>query len=161
MSRAFESSLANQLARLDQWINESESLASRSEDEETLQRVEDDIARWQVLRDQCAQALTRTKWMNRLALWMQATFWISFVVLLGITFVGIAVVETEGVFLPLLVAVDLLVLVGTGVAYVMAIIIRDVVAQSHQPWRFSLRSLLVGTTVIAVLLALLAFALGK
>ena len=156
MSRAFEASLANQLSRFDRWIAESESLASRTTDEETLQNLAQDLARWRELRGQYALRLDRTKWLNRFAKWTLATFWISFSLLFAT-----ALLRIERTFLLPLVAIDVLLLIACGATYVIAIIVRDAVARGRQPWRFSLRSLLVGTTVIAVLLALLTYAFRK
>jgi hypothetical protein len=156
MSDAFEDSLANQLVRLDQWIAETESLASHSSDEETLRNLERDLARWRELRVQYELRLGRTKLMNRFAFWVNATFWISFAALSIVAIVG---VKTRSLW-PL-VAVLLLLLIGCGASYVVAIIVRDAVATGRKPWQFSLRSLLAGTTVIAMLLALLIYVLRK
>ena len=157
MSRAYEALLADRLVRLDRWIAESESRASRSGDAETLQDLEVDLARWRDERNQCERRLGRTKSLNQFARWALATLWISFAVLLAIAFVGADFARVESPLLSLLVAVDVLLLIGFGATYVIAIVVRDVVAQGRQPWRFDLRSLLMITTVIAVQLALLTY----
>ena len=61
MSRAHEAFFIERLARLDRLIAESEALASRSGDEETLLRISEDIARWRETRDGCEYALRTNK----------------------------------------------------------------------------------------------------
>lgn len=155
MSRAYESSLTNLLARLDHYIAESEALASRSTDEDTLRHVAEELVRLRESRRQQEETLRRTRSINRFVRWVLATFCISFVILLAMAFLRL-----NGKPLTL-VAVDVLVVIGAGIMYVIAITVRDAVALGHQPWRFSLRSLLITTTVVGVVLGLLVFALKK
>ena len=153
MSRAHEAFLTERLARLDRLIAESEALASRSSDEETLVRISEDIARWREARDGCQCALRRTKSANRFVSWALVTFCTSFAVLCSL-----AILQPGPILFGLLVA-SLLLLFGSAIAYVAALLIRDFAAHGGRAWHFSLRSLLAVTTVVALLLGMLAYAL--
>jgi hypothetical protein len=71
-----------------------------------------------------------------------------------------AFLRLDGKALTIL-ALDVLVVIGTGIMYLVAILVRDAVARGRRPWRFSLRSLLVTTTVIAVVLGMVVYALKE
>jgi hypothetical protein len=154
MSRAHENFFIERLARLDRLIAESEALASRCGDEETLLRISEDIARWRETRDGCEYALRRTKSVNRFVSGALITFCTSFVTL-GL----VAVFQPSGPILIAAVIPALLLLFGSAAAYVIALVVRDFAAHGRRAWHFSLRSLLAVTTVIAILLGMLAYAL--
>jgi hypothetical protein len=54
---------------------------------------------------------------------------------------------------------SLLLLVGSAIAYIAAIVVRDIVTHGRRAWSFSLRSMLVVTTMVAILLGMLGYAL--
>jgi hypothetical protein len=146
MSRAYEALLRNQLARLNRWIAESESLTSRPTDEATLQSVEADLARWRETRERCKAVFNRTKLLNRFVSWTLVTFWISFALLcLLLGFLS----NNETLFAILGLTCGVLVIVS-GAGHLVAITVRDSVAHGRRPWRFSLRSLLVVMTILAI-----------
>jgi hypothetical protein len=154
MSRAYEVFLIERLARLDRLIAESEALASRSSDEETLLRISEDTARWRETRVGCEHALRRTKSVNRFLSGALVTFCTSFVTL-GL----VAVFQPSGPILFAVVFPALLLLFASAAAYVIALVVRDFAAHGRRAWHFSLRSLLAVTTVVAILLGMLAYAL--
>jgi hypothetical protein len=156
MSRAHEAFLTNHLARLDHWITESEALASRSSDDETLRIVKEELVRLHDLRRRYQTVLRRTKSLNRLAWWALAVFCTGF-----LTLIVTAIVQPDLAILAVLVAAAFLSMVVAGIVYVGTIVVRDAIAMGRQPWQFSLRSLIVATTVIAALLYLLVYGIGN
>jgi hypothetical protein len=155
MSRPYETSLSNQLARLNHLIAESEAFVSRSTDSETIGNLNEEMTRQRELRARCENALRRTKFLNRFALRAQIAFWVSFSMLFVIGFLG-----PFGEKLVVLLGISVfLLLVVSAASFIGAILVRDVVARDHRPWQFSLHSMLAAITVIAVLLSLLFIAL--
>ena len=67
-------------------------------------------------------------------------------------------IDRKMVLVPVVLSSVLTVLASAPV-YIGAILIRDAVVKGYRPWQFSLRTLLVFTTAIAVLLGGLIYAL--
>ena len=154
MSRAYQAFLTERLTQLDRLIAESEAFASRSSDEEARLRVSEDIARWRESREKCEYSLRRTKSTNRFVSGALITFCASFV-----TLCAVAVLEPSGPILFCIAVPTLLLLFGSAAAYIVGIVARDLSARGQRTWRFSLRSLLEITTVVAILLGLMDYAL--
>jgi hypothetical protein len=154
MSRAYEASIRSHLDRLNRWIADSELLASRSEDEETLRNVEADLARWRESRNRYEGILLRTKWLNRFVSWTFALFWFSFALLCAMS----GVLSDHESLLSIIIVVGVLLVIASGAMYLIAIVARDAVALGHRPWRFSVRSLLIVMTLVALLLGVWFYA---
>ena len=155
MSRAHEVFLVLRLVRLDQLIAESEALASRSSDEETLLRIKEDIARWRKSQGECEDTLRRIRLINRFVHGSLVAFCIGFALLSLV-----AIVQPDGQNLTTLaVGAALLLLFGSAAVYIVALIVRDFAAQGRRLWHFSLSSLLTVMTVIAIVLGMLAYSM--
>jgi len=152
MSRAYEAMLAERLARFERLIAESEALALRSSDEETLRQVAADVSRWRESQASCDHVLRRTKSINCVVRGALIGFSAGFVLLcFG------AVFQPEGLLLGALIFSTLLLLCGSAVVYISALLVRDIVAHGRRMWHFRLSSLFAVMTVIAVLLGLLVY----
>jgi hypothetical protein len=154
MSRAYETLLANRLQRLDRLIADTAAIGSKSEDPTTLRQIEFDLDRWRDSRDRFAMLLVRTKLWNRLTSLALAIFGISFGCLLIFALFG----EPTSALVFILLALDLLILFASAIGYLVAITVRDAIARDGGPWRFSLRTLLIVMTEIALALGSLAWA---
>jgi hypothetical protein len=149
MSRAYEESIRSHLARLDRWIIDSELFVSKSHDEVTRRNVEADLARWREARNRYKGILLRTKWLNRCVSWTSALFWFSFVSLCAI--MGV-LSDHESLLSTIIIVVGVFLVIASGLAYPIAIVARDAVALGRRPWRFSVRSMLILMTLVALLL---------
>ena len=154
MSRAYEALLKKQLQRLDRLIADTEAVRSKSNDHTTLQQIAFDLNRWQDSRDHIATILARTKRWNRYTSGTLATFAISF----ALVFIFAFFTESLNAIVILLMALDLVIILTSGIGCIAAITVRDAVARGGEPWRFSLRSVLIVMTAIALAFGALAWA---
>lgn len=92
--------------------------------------------------------------MNRLVSYSLATFWISFAFLCG----AVGILAKSETFFPILAAAGVLLVIVSGVTHLIAISVREAAAWGDHRWRFSVRSLLILTTVIALILGLWFYA---
>jgi hypothetical protein len=151
MSHAYDA-LVNRLQQLDRWISETEQVRAIATEPETRQQIEDDLARWHESRKVCASFLERISWLNRAA---SAMF-----VVLGISVVGLFLIPLQSInesFRSVIMGIDVLTMFASLVGYILAIAARDSVARSGEQIQFSLRSMLIVMTVIAVMLGTLAW----
>ena len=160
--RAYEESLVRHIERLNRWIAESEALAARSTEIETRQMVAGDLVRWreliaqqQLVIAEQERALQRLKMMNGIVSLTLAGVVIGFVSLI---LLGFLYSYYSGFVLSVFITVDYFFVALCSFAFISSVLFRDAVALGREPWRFSLRSLLVATTLIAIVLGLLAFA---
>ena len=154
MSRPYEAILADRVTRLDVLIAQSEELFARTNDDESRRNLAAELARQRELREQSMSVLQRTASLNPIAARAQVCFWISLALL-----AVIAISTPNGAALSLLVLLDLLLLIASAAAFICALVVRDLVARGYQPWRFSLRTLFVTMTILAVFRTLLIWAL--
>jgi uncharacterized membrane protein len=157
MSRAYEELLANYVERLDRLIADTAAVRAKSDDPTTLRQIGFDLDRWSSSRARFATILVRTKRWNRLTSLALAIFGISFGCLLIFALFG----EPTTTLVFLLLGLDLLILFASAIGYLIAITLRDAVAREGQPWRFSLRSVLIVMTEIALALGTLAWLMRK
>jgi hypothetical protein len=155
MTRPYENELEDALVRLEGWIAEAEALAARSSDPETLRALNVELTRQVALREQYANALPRIRRLNRIARRALFVFSAALAMLFAMAFVPI---DRKMVLVPV-VLTSLLTILASAPVYIGAIVIRDAVVKGYRPWQFSLRTLLVFTTAIAVLLGGLIYAL--
>lgn len=155
MSRYQETLLANQLARLDQTITDAQDLASRSSDEATQKALEKELFQLHETRQQIEAVWRRTKSLNQAVRRTLVIFCLSFVALFVLGFSGLFHLSPP--LYVVLILLDSLILVASGITYVVVILLRDAIVRGHRPWRFSLWELLVVTTIVAVLLSLVVY----
>jgi hypothetical protein len=149
--------LSNHLQRLDRLITDTEAVGGKSDEPTTHRQIEFDLDRWRDLRTRFATLLVRTKRWNRFTSLALIVFGISF----GSLFIFAFFIESPNVFVLLLLGFDLLVLFSSAIGYLIAITVRDALARSGKPWRFSLRSVLIAMTEIALALGTLAWLMRR
>jgi hypothetical protein len=126
-------------------------LAARTTDEQTLQLIDADLARWrEAIKQrtlQSHQVIHQPKWLDRFVSWSVVTFWTSFILMYGVS--AVLYLSRFESAIPIFLPVVLLLLVGSGAGYLVAIAIREATARR---WRFTVRGLLILMTVVALLL---------
>jgi hypothetical protein len=151
MSQADDEALANRVARLNRWIAESESLASRTTDEETLQLINADLARWRKsLKQPTAkfrQPNRNSEWLEIILSWSLVTFWISFGLLCLLSPLFLRSEHIQAALAHFAVFFTL----GAGAVYLVTHVIRVAIARR---WRYNLRGILIVMTALALLLGL-------
>ena len=151
MSQADEEALANHIARLGRWIAESESLAARTTDEETLQLIDADLARWRESIKQgpstFRQPTRNSKWSEIIASSSLVIFWISFGLMCLLSPLALRSEQIQAIFVPF----AFLFTIGAGVVCMVTHVIRVAIARR---WRYNLRGILIAMTALALLLGL-------
>jgi hypothetical protein len=151
MSQADEEALANHIARLSRWIAESESLRARTTDEETLQLIDADLARWRESIKQGAstfrQPTRNSKWLEIIVSSSLVIFWISFGLMCLLSPLALRSEQIQAVLVPF----AFLFTFGAGAVCMVALAVRGAVARR---WRYNLRSILIVMTAVAVILGL-------
>jgi hypothetical protein len=88
------------------------------------------------------------------ARWLVTAFCTSFLLLIAAAFVMAKLSADWGTITAILPSVVLFV---SGLSYPLVIIIRDLALSDRIPWQFSLRALLIATTLIAVVLGIIVW----
>lgn len=152
MSQYQETLLANQLTRLDRTITDAQDLASRSSDAATQKALENELFQLHETRQQIEAVWRRTKSLNLAVRRTLVIFCLSFAALFLLGFSGLFHLSPP--LYVVLILLDTLILVASGITYVVVILLRDLIVRGRRPWRFSLWDLLVVTTIVALLLSL-------
>ena len=153
MSQTNEALLDPYLDRLDRWISETRDLAARTTDAETLKCAEEELRRWMDERTRYARAIQWNRNLNRITAVLIRV--LSFGV--GLLFFAALLLNHDTVAFLVAIAIGIVTVIVSGVMYLVATTTRDALAHGQDVWRFSLRSLLVVTTILAIVLGLLAF----
>jgi hypothetical protein len=153
MSPANEALHDPYLDRLDRWITETRALATRTADAETLKRAEEELRRWMDERTRYARAIQWNRNLNRITVVLIRV--LSFGV--GLLFFAALLLNHDTVAFLVAIAIGILTVIVSGVMYLIATTTRDALAHGQDVWRFSLRSLLVVTTILAIVVGLMAF----
>jgi hypothetical protein len=93
---------------------------------------------------------------NRFGRWALAGFLFGF----GIFFVSAVLIPLKGGVLFIkgaLIISGVLVMIGSATGVIVAIVARDAVASGRKPWSFTLRTMLIATTLVAVVLGLIVW----
>lgn len=153
MSGTQESLPDQYLERLDRWIAETRILAARTTDLETRKCADEDVRRWMDERTQYVRSGQWMRGLNSIAKALVRAMSAGAVLL----FVAAIFLRPDTALGAWTVAIDVVVVLGSGVLYVIVVTIRDAVAEGRQTWRFRVRSLLTLMTIVALLLGLWTF----
>jgi hypothetical protein len=79
----------------------------------------------------------------------------------GSLFIFAFFIEPPNAFIFVLLAIDLLIMFASAIGYLIAITLRDIFARGGKPWRFSVRTVLIVMTEIALAMGMLAWLMRR